>query len=81
MRNEPAFPRPASEYTSGGTLADGNEAIREQDGMTVREYFAIRVLQGIISNHGMGDIERHTATAVKYADGLIVALQNGGGRG
>ncbi len=36
----PAFPRPASEFTESGTLADGNDAIRHQDGMSLRDWFA-----------------------------------------
>ena len=36
----PAFPRPASEYTESGTLPDGNNAINEQEGMTLQDYFA-----------------------------------------
>ena len=46
----PAFPRPASEYTKSGTLPDGNDAINEQEGMTLRDYFAGQALIGIMSN-------------------------------
>jgi hypothetical protein len=38
--NPPAFPRAASEFTRNGTLKDGNDAISEQDGMSLRDYFA-----------------------------------------
>lgn len=47
MKNDiPAFPRPASEYTASGTLPDGNDAIRAQEGMTLRDYFAGQALAG-----------------------------------
>ena len=36
----PAFPRPASENTSGGTVADGDYSIEEQSGMSLRDAFA-----------------------------------------
>ena len=37
---KPAFPRAASEYTKSGTLPEGNNAINEQDGMSLLEYYA-----------------------------------------
>jgi hypothetical protein len=44
----PAFPRPASEFTQSGTLADGNEAVGAQDGMSLRDYFAAKALHAAI---------------------------------
>ncbi len=42
MKNDggPAFPRPASEFTGSGTCPDGNDPIRAQNGMSLRDYFA-----------------------------------------
>jgi hypothetical protein len=36
----PAFPRPVSEDTTQGNQHDGNKTVAEQDGMTLRDYFA-----------------------------------------
>ncbi len=46
----PAFPRPASEYTKNGTLPDGNDAVAEQAGMTLRDYFAAKAMQGLLAS-------------------------------
>lgn len=40
----PAFPRAASEFTEMGTLRDGNQAVRAQAGMMLRDYFAAKVI-------------------------------------
>jgi hypothetical protein len=48
----PAFPRPASEYTASGTLDDGNDAIREQGGMSLRQWYAGQALAGLAGYHG-----------------------------
>lgn len=52
-----AFPRPASEYTEKGTLHDGNDAVREQDGMTLRDHFAAKAMQAILSSGTIGESE------------------------
>lgn len=44
----PAFPRPASEFTKSGTCPDGNDPIGEQDGMSLRDYFAAKALEGCV---------------------------------
>lgn len=46
----PAFPRPASVDTSGGTLPDGDFVVKEQSGMTLRDYFAGQVLVGLLAD-------------------------------
>jgi hypothetical protein len=77
--DRPAFPRPASEMTKHGTLADGNEAIPEQDGMTLRDYFAARAMQALIPLHDTHDRELAEAitatasTAYQIADAMLVA--------
>lgn len=40
----PAFPRPASEDTSSGSIQDGNDLVEAQDGMSLRDYFAAQAL-------------------------------------
>lgn len=66
----PAFPRPASEYTVSGTLADGNDAIREQDGMSLRDYFAAKAMQGMLANSGV-DAFRIAKEAYMFADAML----------
>lgn len=44
-----AFPRPASEDTTCGTLPDGNRMVDGQDGMTLRQYYAAQALPGILA--------------------------------
>lgn len=43
----PAFPRPASEYTRNGTLAEGNDAICAESGMTLLHWLAGKALLAI----------------------------------
>lgn len=43
-------------------------------GLSKREYFAGRALQGIISKPHQLEVEEVAAIAVKYADALISAL-------
>lgn len=46
-----AFPRAASEYTKSGTLPEGNDAISEQDGMSLLEYYAGQALERLANNY------------------------------
>ena len=59
----PAFPRPASEYTESGSCADGNDPIKEQDGMSLRDYFAAKAMHA----------ELVTTTHEPSADALVKA--------
>lgn len=43
----PAFPRAPFEYIDNGSGLDW--AVREQSGMTLRDYFAAKAMQGILS--------------------------------
>jgi hypothetical protein len=85
--NKPAFPRPASEDTTQGTLPDGNTTEAAQTGMSLRAYLAGRAMQGLLAQHitqecesGARDIEPlysfETAAqgAVMLADMLIAEL-------
>ena len=53
MNNPKAFPRPYShdERPNGGYEGDRPETFREQDGMTLRDYFAGQALVGLTSAH------------------------------
>lgn len=44
-----AFPRPVSVDTRNGTLPDGDSVVIEQDGMTLRDYFAAKALPSVIA--------------------------------
>lgn len=46
----PAFPRPASEFTASGTCPDGNDPRPDQQGMTMREFYAALAMQGILAS-------------------------------
>ncbi len=48
----PAFPRPASEDRTSGTLPDGDRLVDEQAGMTLRDWFAGQALTAIVPNEG-----------------------------
>jgi hypothetical protein len=51
MRTEtggPAFPRPASEDTRRGTLADGNNLDESQEVMSLRDWFAGHIVNGVL---------------------------------
>ncbi|MFA0929018.1 hypothetical protein RA263_14570 [Pseudomonas syringae pv. tagetis] len=72
MSNEDlfAFPTPASEYGGHGTAF----------GMTLRDYFAAKALQGLISTAGapcllgLGGCENEVAgTAYRLADAMLAA--------
>jgi hypothetical protein len=72
----PAFPRPASEYTAGGTLGDGNDAIREQGGMYLRQWYAGQALPGLLANgsHVLDHVIQGTSiaqAAFAIADAMI----------
>jgi hypothetical protein len=69
-KNPPAFPRPASEYTKSGTLADGNDAIREQDGMTLRDWFAGMAIMGLLAHNPERNVNVERE-AFDYADGML----------
>lgn len=66
--NDPAFPADAKTQTHGG--------------MTIREYFAIKAMQGILSanptysqlNLDISDVRVLTGISIQYADALIEEL-------
>lgn len=63
-----AFPRPASEHGHGGHY--------EQDGMTLRDYFAAKAMQAIIEADGIqytSATEAHAKWAYDQADAMIKA--------
>ena len=63
MKNQPAFPAPA-----------GVSHITEQ-GMTLRDYFAAKAMQAIITNHKLEDCDDFVVAANAYqmADFMLKA--------
>jgi hypothetical protein len=73
----PAFARPASEFTKSGTLAEGNDAIDAQAGLTKREFAAIQVFAAMLASPTdcfTGSKEEIASHAVAYTDALFDAL-------
>lgn len=46
----PAFPRPVSEDITSGTQLDGNCTVPEQNGMSLRQWYAGMAMMGIYAN-------------------------------
>lgn len=62
---KPAFPQPCQD-SGNSAFVDG--------GMTLRDYFAAKVLQGLASREGHvtdADIECEVEKAYKYADAMM----------
>jgi hypothetical protein len=75
MKNEPAFPRPASEAHQHGMH-------KPQEGMTLRDYFAAKAMQSILNSDkyvgliGVNRYEQRTAEdAYKMADAMLKARE------
>lgn len=60
-----AFPRSAGDY-NGSKF--GN---RGQSGMTLRDYFAAKAMQGLASKPGSPDYEYEAMAAYKYAAAML----------
>jgi hypothetical protein len=78
----PAFPRPASIDTTSGTLPDGDAVIREQGGMTLRDYFAAQALTGLIAwpGHRPDCDQYEPSAAAEKAFALADAMLKARGR-
>ncbi|CUW44435.1 hypothetical protein B3286c1_1767 [Brucella vulpis] len=65
----PAFPRSAAEHSQGGHF--------EQDGMTLRDYFAAKVLQGLLAADEECAFKPDGASeyAYRFADAMIAASE------
>lgn len=60
----PAFPRPVSVDPTHGTLPDGDDVIREQEGMSLRDWFAGQALAGLLASTHNG--RRKDESAERY---------------
>ena len=63
MKNPAAFPRPFSGTTQYA-----------QDGMTLRDYFAAKAMQSLLSIEG-GTLEKDAEVAYKMADAMLKARE------
>lgn len=69
--NPQAFPMPASENSQGGH--------HEQNGMSLRDWFAGMALQGIVANpEASGSIEEIAHYSYRYADAMLAERAKGG---
>lgn len=68
----PAFPV-AHHYE----CADGETYRQTCNGMTIRDYLAAAALHGILSSHGHTDPQALAASACRYADAVLAALEAG----
>jgi len=68
------------EKETGGTafpLPLGSETVEGQEGMTLRDYFAAKAINGILSDPDAGlldeDLERYAAISYRLADAMLRA--------
>jgi hypothetical protein len=64
-KNTPAFP----------FVAEDESGMMINMGMTLRDYFAAKALQGLISTEGAGSAERYAEIAYKLADAMLKARE------
>ena len=69
----PAFPRAPFEYIDNSSGLDW--AVREQSGMTLRDYFAAKAMQGFISRGGDYNAEFDAERAYAFADAMLKARE------
>lgn len=76
----PAFPRPCSEERTDGDQPDGNATIHEQDGMSLRDYFAAAALNGMCAGtfqtaEACAKSDTLAKNAYLVADAMLAARQ------
>jgi hypothetical protein len=65
MNNPPAFP-----------IANlWHNELKQYNGMTLRDYFAAKVMQGMEACHASGTYESRAASAYKQADAMLKARE------
>lgn len=76
-----AFPRPASEDRQHGDQPDGNQTVCEQEGMSIRDYFAAQALTGLIAANAGRQVLPQSEVAAElaygYADAMLRHRQGG----
>ena len=68
-RNTPAFPTERIGVESGEVLT------YQEEGMTLRDYFAAKAMQGLISTEGAGSAERYAEISYRLADAMLKARE------
>ena len=69
----PAFPRPFSNNPGWG---DYGKDMREQEGMTLRDYFAAAAMPSMIACYDhTWSMEHRASEAYRYADAMLVARE------
>ena len=73
----PAFPRPASEYEPNGMRTDGKIAAVPFTGMTLRDYFAGKAMEGIIKSAMAFNAPKSSIAFDSYeiADAMLAARE------
>lgn len=74
--NKPAFAMPFSRFYTEGEGWVGNN---DEPGLTKREYFAIKAMQGILAcsaENTVTEPDRVAIAAIEYADALLEKLEN-----
>ena len=54
---------------------DDGERIKGEKGMTLRDYFAAKAMQGLISTEGAGSAERYAEISYRLADAMLKARE------
>ena len=67
MNNPPAFPFPAYTYPNG-------EINHGEGGMTLRDYFAAKAMQGICNSRSHSELKGHAIASAKVAYELADAM-------
>ena len=80
MKNPPAFPRPIStdavqDAANATRQGDNIEWSGAQDGMTLRDYFAAKVLQGLVAANEVDMWPAAAGQAYNAADAMLEARQ------
>jgi len=70
-KTTPAFPVSALVYNYDDKAPD----TILHDGMTLRDYFAAKALQGLISTEGAGSAERYAEISYTLADAMMKARE------
>jgi hypothetical protein len=68
----PAFPRAPFEYIDNGSGLDW--AVREQSGMTLRDYFAAKAMQGLLAQSQGTALGSAVEAAADYAYAMADAM-------
>ena len=64
----PAFPRPAYTHPNG-------EIVLDEDGMTLRDYFAAKAMQGMLASDVNATRHIFAAQAYAMADAMLEAME------